>query len=134
MLTELDNTNLPSPIPWDLAHKLPYLDCCIKEALRMTPAIGIPLERVVPAEGIELCGRYFPGGTVLGINAWVVHRDQKLYGTDADLWRPGRWIEATEDQRKEMERALFAVSSSATQLCLTCGLVYVLVDTDIFFH
>jgi cytochrome P450 len=112
LLAELDNAKLPSPIPWDIAHKLPYLDSCIKEALRMTPAIGIPLERVAPEGGIELCGKYFQAGTVLGVNAWVAHQDQNVYGEDAAFWRPGRWVEASEDERKEMERALFAVSFS----------------------
>lgn len=113
LLAELDNANIPSPVPWDIAHKLPYLDSCIKEALRMTPAIGIPLERVAPPEGVELCGKYFQGGTVLGVNAWVAHRDQGVFGQDAAFWKPGRWIEASHDKRKGMERALFAVSSSA---------------------
>ena len=111
LLAELDGANLPSPIPWDIAHKLPYLDSCIKEALRMVPAIGIPLERVVPEGGIELFNKYFKPGTVLGVNAWVVHKDKEVYGADAALWRPGRWIEAGSDKRKEMERGLFAVSS-----------------------
>ena len=112
LIAELNCANLPSPIPWDIAHKLPYLDSCIKEALRMIPAIGIPLERVVPDGGIELFGKYFKPGTVLGVNAWVVHKDKEVYGTDAALWRPGRWIETSSDKRKEMERALFAVSYS----------------------
>lgn len=115
LLAELDNANLPSPVPWDIAHKLPYLDSCIKEALRMTPAIGIPLERVAPEEGIELCGKHFEHGTVLGVNAWVAHRNEEVYGSDAASWQPGRWIEASQDKRKEMDRALFAVSSSAAQ-------------------
>ena len=112
LLTELDNANLPSPMPWDSARKLPYLDACIKEALRMVPAIGIPLERVVPDGGIQICGRYFKSGTVLGVNVSVVHRDKEVYRADAALWRPERWIEADEDKRKEMVRVLFAVSSS----------------------
>lgn len=82
----------------------------------MTPAIGIPLERVAPAGGMELCGKYFQAGTVLGVNAWVVHMDQEVYGADAASWRPGRWVEASPDKRKEMDRALFAVSSSAIQI------------------
>ncbi|KAE8141298.1 pisatin demethylase [Aspergillus pseudotamarii] len=71
LIAELENSNHPSPVPWDIAHKLPYLDACNKEALRITPAIGISLERVAPAEGIELCGKYFGSGTVLGVNAWM---------------------------------------------------------------
>lgn len=82
----------------------------------MTPAIGIPLERVAPEGGVELDGNHFQAGTVLGVNAWVVHRDQEVYGTDAADWRPGRWIEAASEQRKVMERTLFAVSPSTIQL------------------
>lgn len=111
LLDELRNANLPSPVSWDSVHSLPYLDACIKEALRMTPALGIPLERVAPDQGLELCGHYFKPGTVLGINAWVVHRDRNTYGEDADSWNPTRWIEARKEKRKEMERTLFAVSS-----------------------
>ncbi|KAJ5082506.1 pisatin demethylase [Penicillium argentinense] len=123
LLAELNNANLPSPIPWDMAHKLPCLDSCIKEALRMTPAIGIPLERVAPPEGIELSGKYFEPGTVLGVNAWVVHRDQQVFGVDAASWRPERWIEAGPDARKAMERALFAFGGGS-RVCLGKNISY----------
>ncbi|PLB36518.1 cytochrome P450 [Aspergillus candidus] len=123
LLAELDNANLPSPIPWDIAHKLPYLDACIKEALRMTPAIGIPLERIAPPGGIELCGNYFRGGTVLGVNAWVLHKDKKVFGEDAASWRPGRWVQASESERKEMERALFAFGGGS-RVCLGRNISY----------
>lgn len=109
-LLELDEANLPSPVPWDLVHKLPFLDACVKEALRMTPALGIPLERVVPPQGAEVCGKYFKGGTILGVNAWVVRRNQNVYGDDAGIWRPARWVETSVEKRKEMERTLLTVS------------------------
>ncbi|KAK2767051.1 hypothetical protein FQN54_006369 [Arachnomyces sp. PD_36] len=123
LLTELDSANLPSPVSWDVAHKLPYLDACIKEALRMNPAIGIPLERVAPAEGMEICGKYFKPGTVLGVNAWVVHNDNEVYGEDAPIWRPGRWVEASEDERKDMERTLFAFGGGS-RICLGRNISY----------
>lgn len=55
----------------------------------MTPAIGIPLERVAPAEGMELCGQFFQAGTVLGVNVWVVHMDRGIYGEDAAVSKVG---------------------------------------------
>ncbi|KAL4897955.1 pisatin demethylase [Aspergillus ambiguus] len=123
LLSELENANLPSPVPWDIAHKLPYLDSCIKEALRLTPALGVPLERVAPPEGIELGGRYFKGGTVLGVSAWVVHQDKGVYGTDAALWRPGRWMEASDEKKKEMERTLFAFGGGS-RVCIGKNISY----------
>ncbi|KAJ5993316.1 pisatin demethylase [Penicillium sp. IBT 35674x] len=84
---------------------------------------GIPLERVVPAGGIEVCGKYFRGGTVLGVNAWVAHRDEEVYGVDADDWRPGRWIDAGQEKRKEMERLLFAFGGGS-RVCLGRNISY----------
>lgn len=42
------------------AQKLPYLQACIKEGLRVHPATGLPMVRVVPKGGAQIAGRYFP--------------------------------------------------------------------------
>jgi cytochrome P450 len=34
--------------------------------------------------------------TIVGINIWVAHRSQKVFGEDADVFRPERWLEAGE--------------------------------------
>lgn len=125
LLAELRDANSSSPISWDTAHRLPYLDSCIKEALRMNPAIGIPLERVCPPQGLELSGRHFESGTALGVNAWVVHQNEAIFGADAALWRPGRWIGVNGEKKREMERTLFAVSSGVAWLA--GGLISILI-------
>lgn len=43
-------------------QRMPYLQAVIKEALRLHPATGLPLERVVPKGGETISGRFFPGG------------------------------------------------------------------------
>lgn len=43
-------------------QQLPYLQAVIKEALRLHPATGLPLERVVPKGGATIAGRFFPEG------------------------------------------------------------------------
>lgn len=98
--------DLADIVTWKQSLTLPYLDACIKEAGRMHPPFGLPYERVVPAEGATICGQGLPGGTVVGISAWVAHRDYEIFGADSDVWRPERWIECTEGKRRMMENAL----------------------------
>ncbi|KAI8666719.1 hypothetical protein NCS57_00898100 [Fusarium keratoplasticum] len=74
------------------SQQLPYLQAVIKEALRMHPATGLPLERVVPEGGATISGRFFPEGTTVGINTWVAHRDHRVFGDDAETFNPDRWL------------------------------------------
>ncbi|TPX07116.1 uncharacterized protein E0L32_011011 [Thyridium curvatum] len=101
-------------VTWHEAQKLPYLDACIKEAFRMHPAAGLPLERIVPPQGMEVCGHHVPGGTIVGCSAWVIHQNRAVFGDDADVYRPERWFAregadpAAEEARvKEMNGTMF---------------------------
>jgi len=73
--------------------RLPYLDACINEALRLhsTSALGLP--RVVPEGGLTISGEYFPEGTVLSVPSYSIHRDRKIWGDDVEVFRPERWFE-----------------------------------------
>ncbi|CAH0056895.1 unnamed protein product [Clonostachys solani] len=98
MLKELQDAIDSGLIPdseilsWSDSQKLPYLDACIKETLRIHPAISLNLERLTPPEGIEICGELIPGGTVVSCNPWVLHRRKEIFGEDADIYRPERWL------------------------------------------
>lgn len=46
--------------------------------------------------------------TVVGINAWVLHRDEKVFGSDANVFRPERWLGSKEDVAN-LEKNLFSV-------------------------
>lgn len=76
------------------SQQMPYLDAAVKETLRMHPAVGLPLWRVVPEGGVEISGQFIPAGTNIGINAWVAHRNEEVWGNDAGEFRPERWLEA----------------------------------------
>lgn len=94
-------------VTWAESQRLPYLDACIKEAFRVHPAAGLPLERIVPPPGVEIAGRFVPGGTVVGCSAWLIHRRPEIFGDDVDVYRPERWLvdEALpREQREERER------------------------------
>lgn len=47
---------------------------------------------------------------MVGINAWVVHRDHTVFGADAESWRPERWL-CERAERKRMEDTLLTVCS-----------------------
>lgn len=50
------------PVTYRESQQMVYLQACIKEALRLHPATGYPLLRVVPQGGATLAGRFFPQG------------------------------------------------------------------------
>ncbi|KAF7183368.1 hypothetical protein CNMCM7691_003567 [Aspergillus felis] len=98
--------SLSAIVTWKQSRQLAYLDACIKEAGRIHPPFGLPLERVVPEGGVEICGEFLPAGTIVGMNAWVVHRDEETFGPDADSWHPERWLGKDEAAVKKMENSL----------------------------
>jgi len=73
--------------------RLPYMDACINEGLRLhsTSALGLP--RVVPEGGMSVCGQFFPEGTVLSVPSFTIHRDPSIWGEDTEEYRPERWFE-----------------------------------------
>ena len=93
---ELDNAQLDlsrSPLQWEDVSKLPYLDAVICETLRLHPAVGLALERVVPRSGLTLPdGRAIPPGTIVGINPAVIHHDEAIFGAEVGEFRPERWL------------------------------------------
>lgn len=81
----------------------------ILETLRVHPNTGTIIERTVPDEGAMIDGYFIPGRTIVGVNAWVLHRSE-LFGHDTDMFRPERWLDATQEAKLEMSRHLFSVS------------------------
>lgn len=95
---------------------LPYFDAITKEALRMFPSIGLLLERVVPKGGAIICGTYFAEGTIVGMNAWVLHYDEKVF-PDPYQFLPERWIESLPEHLKKMNKSSFAFGAGS-RTCL----------------
>lgn len=54
--------DISDPVTFGQAQKMPYLQAVLKEALRMHPATGLPLGRVVPKGGAVIAGKMFPAG------------------------------------------------------------------------
>lgn len=105
---------LSDPITLAEADKMPYLQAVMYEALRLHPAVGMSLPRVVPEGGATIAGKYLPAGTVVGCNPWVLHRNEEVYGQDVEKFRPERWM---KEGNGDMHRFFFAFGSGA-RMCL----------------
>ena len=89
------------------AQNLPYFQACLKEAMRVRPAVGLGIYRRTPPEGVEIGGKYYPGGIEVAVNGWVLHRDASIFGDDVEEFRPDRWFER---DAKLMTSHLYQVS------------------------
>ena len=114
---ELDGANLSDRPNWNEVHKLPYLDAVMKEAMRCYPFLDLLLERVVPRGGAQICGTFLPGGTVVGCDALVVHRDRGVFGDEVEAFMPERWLIDDPSRVLAMERA-FLSFGSGKRVCL----------------
>ena len=112
LLAELLSANLTRPYPkWEEVSRLPYLDACVQEGLRVHPPFALPFERIVPEGGMEILGHYLPGGTIVGANPYVTNRYKATWGEDADFWRPERWLEHGSEHKRKLEDTMLTVSS-----------------------
>jgi cytochrome P450 len=114
LVAEIDDMDkkgeLSDPITFGEASRMSYLQACMKEAMRIHPAVGQMLERVVPAGGAQFGDVRLPSGTIVGINPWVVGREKSVYGDDVNEFRPERWLDADPQAAKAMQRNFLAVS------------------------
>ncbi|MFF7371553.1 cytochrome P450 [Streptomyces tricolor] len=76
--------------------KDPYRTAVFKEALRVRPVIHNVARRLT--EPIELGGYRLPAGVSVLPSIGAVQCDPRLWGPDARLFRPERWLEGTPPQ------------------------------------
>ena len=88
-----------SPVPrYEETCQLALFMACVQETLRLAPPVCLPLPRYAPAEGMLLNGILVGKETEIAANPYVVHRNQEIYGEDAESWRPERWLRASPKQ------------------------------------
>ncbi|RFU27304.1 hypothetical protein B7463_g9016, partial [Scytalidium lignicola] len=123
VVEELDNAarkglfsdNKDGVVTFSESQKLPYLDACIKEAFRLHPAPGLPLERIVPPQGAEIAGHFVKGGTIVGCNPWVIHKRPEIFGADVDDYRPERWLPEEKKDRDAEEKRIREMNGNMLQ-------------------
>lgn len=110
-------------VSWSEAQKLPYLDSLIKESLRIFPAVGLSMERLVSDEGAVIAGTRVPGGTIVGCSPWVINYRPDIFGDQPEKFRPERWMEATEEQLSKMKK-YFLTFGMGSHTCIGKNISY----------
>lgn len=106
LVSEIRNAsaNVNSPISWPQTQSMPYLKAVIREGLRMWPPVAGLGSKRVPDGGDYISGYFVPGGTEIGQGYHAVGRSQEIWGPDANVFRPERWLVVTRDRNLDSDR------------------------------
>jgi cytochrome P450 len=118
LLAEIKTADISDPIQDSEARKIPYLQAVIKEGLRCHPPVTGLQSKFVPKGGDTLNGYYVPEGTRVGSCIWGVFLDEKVWGADARLFRPERFLEGTAEEIKRKELDVEGVFGYGRSSCL----------------
>ncbi|KAJ5831933.1 hypothetical protein N7474_000244 [Penicillium riverlandense] len=91
---ELRNADIQMPAKWKDLQSLKYLDAVMREAMRVHPGVGLMIERIVPKGGFVLPdGRFVPENTIVGMNPWVINKNESVFGANTEAFIPERWLQ-----------------------------------------
>ncbi|ORY69940.1 cytochrome P450 [Pseudomassariella vexata] len=74
------------------ALKLPYLQACLKETMRIFHPIALGSPRIVPEGGLTIDDHTFREGTILSLNVFAMNLSTDIWGPDAKQFKPERWL------------------------------------------
>ncbi|KZL80571.1 cytochrome p450 [Colletotrichum incanum] len=117
IMTAISDGTISEPITNAEAQKLPLLQAVIYEALRVHPPFTGLLMKQVGSEGDVYEGTFIPPGTRVGHDTWSVTHDKQLFGEDADMFRPERWLEADAAIVKEWKKRTELVFGTGRWQC-----------------
>ncbi|KAL4790060.1 putative P450 monooxygenase [Aspergillus venezuelensis] len=88
----------PVPRFTEITKNLPFFLACMQEVFRLHPtgATQLPREITPNDPDLVLSGRKVPVGTEVTCNPWIINRDYNIYGDDAEVFNPNRWLGGPE--------------------------------------
>ncbi|KAK7430183.1 hypothetical protein QQZ08_003368 [Neonectria magnoliae] len=97
---------LSTPIAWTETQTLPYLQAVVREGLRMWPPVGGPGLQASAPRGRHRQRLLRARRAQIGQGFYAVGRSRLVWGEDADVFRPERWLIADGDELRRMVAAL----------------------------
>ncbi|KAL2158561.1 hypothetical protein VTH06DRAFT_4328 [Thermothelomyces fergusii] len=87
----------PAPSSVDI-DRMPYLNAVCSEVLRyFSPA---PLTLRMAAKDTSIVGQFVPRGTQIMIVPWAINKSQALWGDDALVFNPDRWMAKSDADKR----------------------------------
>ena len=123
LVAEIDNALADGKISYPIikyseAVELEYLEACIWEGLRLNPPLFGLQSKLAPPEGETINGVFYPPGTEVAICDEGVGRRKDVFGPDAGLYRPERWLDPDPDVRAKYMRTTEVIFGSGRFVCL----------------
>ncbi|TIA15896.1 benzoate 4-monooxygenase cytochrome P450 [Aureobasidium pullulans] len=110
-----------SEITVDELARLPYLNACIEEGLRIYPPTPASLPRRVPQEGAFIAGKWIPGDVSVAISQWATNRHTVNF-RDSASFIPERFL--GDPKYASDNFAAFQPFSTGPRNCIGKNLAY----------
>ncbi|KAL2828857.1 cytochrome P450 [Aspergillus pseudoustus] len=107
---------LARPISYRETQELPFLKAVVKEATRVLPSIVWQLPRHTPPD-FSVRGQKVPQGTTVSISPIAQNHDEEVFGADAAVFRPERWLEDPA-RAKYMDTCLMTFGGNGPRMCV----------------
>ncbi|PNS20350.1 Isotrichodermin C-15 hydroxylase [Sphaceloma murrayae] len=103
-------------------QRMPYLNACVEEGLRIYPPVPIGLPRIVPPQGMTIDGVFVPGGTSVSVSQWSTYRSESNFVLPEEF-HPERWLPNDRRFAKD-DKASFQPFSTGPRNCIGKNLAY----------
>lgn len=103
--TEIENLDSNEPLTFEALKSLPYLRAVLNETLRIHPVVPensrqASNDTLLPLGGGEdqQSPVFVPKGHLVSWSVYAMHKRKDLFGEDAEVYRPERWLD--DEERK----------------------------------
>lgn len=119
--------NADEEVPsWKTLEKLPYLQCVLKESLRLSLGVSARLCRINHHEAMFYKDRTIPAGSAISMSQFDLHFDSNIF-PDPWTFSPDRW-EGEEGKRREKYLVSF---SRGSRVCIGMNLAMAELNTTL---
>lgn len=113
LLGEIDATLGDAENPtYDQIKGMKYANAVFHEALRLAPSVPKNLKLCL-SDDVLPDGTHIPKGANILFSTWCMARDKSIWGSDAETFKPERWIDAKIPNQFE-----YLVFNAGPRVCL----------------